>query len=386
MKELLVEKKNNKTKILFLDDDILIEKYEEDESNQMIEDNIYIGKVQNVFKGMQAAFVNIGVKKNVFIHLDDVLPKEDVVHHKGKNNESITDIIKPGDKILVQVMKDANHKKGARVTTHIEIKGRFVIYMPNAGFVTVSQKIKDENTKENLKNIVKKYLPKEDGAVVRTSAKNVKEEAIKKEIENLTEKWKKIQKIKISKVPCLLCDEGGILGNYLLDIVDKGLDKVIVNSEELKEKVENRLSEINYKADVMLDENLFDRIGLKAQLLRAENRKVWLDCGGFITIDQTEALTAIDVNSGKYTGKKDFEETIFEINKEASIEIAKQLRLRDIGGIIIIDYIDMHNEEHKRKIIEILKEETSKDISKVQIEGMSKLNLLEMTRKHVYSK
>lgn len=386
MKELLIEKENNKIKLLLLDNDILIEKYEEDLEDPMLEDNIYIGKVQNVFNGMQSAFVNIGSKKNVFIHLEDVLPKEDVAKGKKNADTNISDLIKPGKPIIVQVMKDASHKKGARVTTHIALKGRFVIYMPNVAFVTVSQKIKDENKRETLKGIVKKYLPDGDGAVIRTCATSSNKENIKKEIDFLVNKWNEIKNTEIDEYPKLISDAGGILGKYIIDIVDKGLDKIIVNCDEIEEKVKLHLKDLNINIKVYKDSNLLERIGLKAQLQKAENRKIWLDCGGFITIDKTEALTAIDVNSGKYTGKKDFEETIFEINKEASIEIAKQLRLRDIGGIIIIDYIDMKKEDDKEKIIKILKEETDKDISKVQIEGMSKLNLLELTRKHVYSK
>ena len=154
----------------------------------------------------------------------------------------------------------------------------------------------------------------------------------------------------------------------------------------MKKILQEKLDKLNAKINVEINENLLDIIGLEEQLNRAKNRKVWLKSGGFITIDKTEALTAIDVNSGKFMGKKYFEETIFEINKEATIEIAKQLRLRDIGGIIIVDYIDMHIEENRKKIIEIFSEETKKDISKVQIEGFSKLNLLELTRKHMYSK
>lgn len=386
MKELLIEKKENIISIFLLEDDILIETYEEDINSPMVEDNIYIGKVQNVFKGMQAAFVNIGISKNVFIHLRDLLPKKDIVKTpKADSSQSITEFIKPGNPIIVQVMKDASNKKGARVTSHISIKGRYLIYMPEAEFVTSSQKL-DEQDRNRLKETVLKYLPENDGAVIRTSAKKATDEELKKEIELLVEKWKAIKNQNINEFPKLLYNAGGLLGKYLIDIIDKDLNRIIVNNEEIKKIVQEHLEKLNSNINIEINENLLERTGLSTQLNRAKNRKVWLDSGGFITIDKTEALTAIDVNSGKFMGKKDFEETIFEINKEASIEIAKQLRLRDIGGIIIIDYIDMHIDEHKKKILEILSNETKKDISKVQIEGFSKLNLLELTRKHVYSK
>ena len=386
MNEILIEKKEDIIKIFFLKDNVLIETYEENLKKTMIEDNIYIGKVQNVFKGMQAAFVNIGVGKNVFIHLKDLLPKVDVVKNNvEKIDRPITDFIRPGQPIIVQVMKDASNKKGARVTCHISIKGRYIMYMPEGEFITASQKLSDDD-KNRLKLIVSETLNENDGAIIRTAAKDVSEEVLKKEIISLSNKWEEIKNVETDSYPKLIYDAGGILGKYLTDIVDKGIDKIIVNNEEMLDKVINILNGINAKIDIEINENLLDQSGLEKQLMRAQNRKVWLDSGGFITIDKTEALIAIDVNSGKCMGKDNFEQTIFEINKEATIEIAKQLRLRDLGGIIIIDYIDMHIEENRKKIIELLEKETKKDISKVQIEGFSKLNLLELTRKHVYSK
>lgn len=386
MKELLIEKKENIISIYLLEDNVLIETYEEDVNSPMIEDNIYIGKVQNVFKGMQAAFVNIGIGKNVFIHLKDLLPKKDIVKSpQVEFDKSITDLIKPGNPIIVQVMKDASNKKGARVTSHISIKGRYLIYMPDAEFVSSSQKLDEENRKR-LKETVLEYLPKNDGAIIRTSAKNATKEELKKEVDLLVEKWEKIKNQDVSGFPKLLYNAGGILGKYLIDIIDKDLNRIVVNNDEMKNIINEHLERLNSNVKVEVNEHLLEKTGLSVQLKRAKNRKIWLNSGGFIIIDKTEALTAIDVNSGKFMGKKDFEETIFEINKEASIEIAKQLRLRDIGGIIVIDYIDMHIDEHKKKILEILSNETKKDISKVQIEGFTKLNLLELTRKHVYSK
>lgn len=386
MKELLVEEKDNILNIYFLNNDILIETYEENLSEPMVEDNIYIGKVQNVFKGMQAAFVNIGINKNVFIHLRDLLPKKEVMNNPNVIvGKDITDYVRPGKPVIVQVMKDANNKKGAKVTGHISIKGRYVIYMPEAGYISASNKLGEED-KNRLKNIVSEILPENDGIIIRTSAKKATKEVLQKEVKDLIGKWNLIKNKDVTKFPELIYNAGGILGKYLIDIIDKDLDKIIVNNETVKELVQTNLNKLNSNMKIEIDENLLERDGLSKQLRKAKNRKIWLDCGGFITIDKTEALTAIDVNSGKYMGKKDFEETVLEINKEATIEIAKQLRLRDIGGIIIIDYIDMHNEENRKNIIELLESETQKDISKVQIEGFSKLNLLELTRKHMYSK
>ncbi len=386
MRELLIEKKENILNIFLLDNNILIETYEENLEEPMVEDNIYIGKVQNVFKGMQAAFINIGINKNVFIHLRDLLPKNEVVNNpKIVEEKSITDYVRPGKPVIVQVMKDASNKKGARVTGHISIKGRYVIYMPDAGYISVSHKI-HEDEKEALKEICSEVLPKEDGLVVRTSAKKATKEVLQSEIQELIQKWKEIKNESVSNYPELIYNSGGLLGKYLIDMIDKDLDKIIVNDKDANDIVQAVLDRLHSDMNIEINKNLLDRDGLNKQLNKAKNRKVWLECGGFITIDKTEALTAIDVNSGKCMGKKDFEKTIFDINKEATIEIARQLRLRDIGGIIIVDYIDMHIEENRKKIIEIFENEAQKDISKIQIEGFSKLNLLELTRKHVYSK
>lgn len=385
MKELLIEKKENILNIFLLENNELIETYEEDLNRPMIEDNIYIGKVQNVFNGMQAAFINVGIRKNVFIHLRDLLPKRDVLKNpSNESNKNITEFIKPGDPIVVQIMKDASNNKGARVTSHISIKGRYLIYMPEADFVTSSQKLDEEN-RRILKETVLKYLPEKDGAIIRTSAKIATEEELEKEINVLVKKWEEIKKIDVSKFPKLLYNAGGILGKYLIDIIDKSLDKIIVNNEEMKKILQENLDKLNVKINVEINENLLDRIGLEKQLNRAKNRKVWLKSGGFITIDKTEALTAIDVNTGKYTGTKNAEQTICKVNEEATIEIAKQLRLRDIGGIIIIDYIDMKDDENKKRVQELLEEKLKNDRTKTQVEGFTKLDLMEMTRKHICS-
>ena len=236
-------------------------------------------------------------------------------------------------------------------------------------------------------------MPENCGVIVRTSAENQEEDKIKNDIELAANKWNEIQKVynklvKEEKYPKLIYKTHGIIKKLLLDLIDKDLSKIEVNNEEDYNYIIKLLKDFKSEnVEVILNNKdlLEDKIDLKNQIEKAENRKVWLKCGGFIAIDKTEALTAIDVNSGKYIGKDNAEATIFKVNKQASIEIAKQLRLRDIGGIVIIDYIDMQEEEDKLKIIEILSEELKKDRSKTQVVGFSKLNLLEMTRKHICS-
>ena len=394
MQELLVNTNNEKTNILLVENGKLIEKYEEQPEQERLEGNIYIGIVENVLPGMQAAFVNIGKEKNTFIHIRDVIPK--VSNETGNKNENfekydIKDYLKPKMPILVQIRKDSTNKKGARISAHLSIPGRFIVLMPNEKFITISQKINDEKERERLKNILKNNLPKGYGAIIRTSAENQKEEDILKDIQKIINISKKIQdeynslKQNNSLNPKLLYKSEGILERIITDLIDQDLQKIYVDNKEIYDSVNKKLKEENKQIVVQLEENILNKYDLKTQLEQLENRKIWLKCGGFITIDKTEALTAIDVNSGKYTGKKDLEQTIFTVNKEATIEIAKQLRLRDIGGIIIIDYIDMQNKENEEKIIELLKENLKKDRSKTQIAGFSKLNLLEMTRKHMCS-
>lgn len=223
------------------------------------------------------------------------------------------------------------------------------------------------------------------GAILRTSSENATEEDIKNDIKDLLEKWAEIKK-KIDTVktaPVLVYDNMALIRRTVIDILDRGLQKIIVNDKTIFEEVQKLLVNTKNIKVELREENLFNMYSLENQVKKMENRKLWLKCGGFITIDRTEALTAIDVNTGKYTGKKDLEETIYKVNQEATIEIAKQLRLRDIGGIIIIDYIDMHKEENIEGIERLLKEELKKDRAKIQVAGFTKLNLLEMTRKNM---
>ena len=393
MKEIIINVDEQHNKIVMLvENGKLIEKYHESNNIKRLEGNIYLGKVQNVLQGMQAAFIDIGEQKNTFIHLKDILPKLD---SKTNNTEevvdksNIKDIIKPGNTILVQVKRDATNKKGARVSTHINLPGRFCVFMPNADFITISQKIEKPEERKRLLDIVKEQLPKGSGAIVRTAAIGKQKEEIIADLQYIQKKWENIKlamKQNIQKTQ-VLYENSGIVRRILIDLADSDIHKIIVNNKKQYEEVKKILKFINREIQLELKEQkcILDMYDLNNQLDKALNRKIWLKCGGFITIDNTEALTAIDVNSGKYIGTKSLEQTVFTVNKEASIEIAKQLRLRDIGGIIIIDYIDMKDEQHKDKILEILTQNLKNDRSKTQIIGFTKLNLLEMTRKHMCS-
>ncbi len=396
MYEIIVNKQENVKTIILLENGTVVEKYEESEENAKTEGNIYLGKVQNVLPGMQSAFIDIGEKRNTFIHLKDILPKIDVksvemqssIQEQNNNLKNIKQIISIGMPILVQVKKDSTNKKGARVSTHISLPGKYIVFMPNAEFITVSQKIEDEAEKVRLISIVKKLLPKGSGAIIRTSSENKDEVTLKSDIDKLLKEWKKIETAKdtAKEFPTLLHKNDGILKKLFIDMIEKKIDKVIVNDSESYEEIVETLKEINnlsIKVELHNNQDLIEEYCLTSQMEKIQNRKVWLRCGGFITIDKTEALTAIDVNSGKYIGTKDLEQTVYTVNKEATKEIAKQLRLRDIGGIVVIDYIDMKLSENKKRIEELLETELRNDRSKTQVIGFTKLNLLEMTRKHI---
>lgn len=394
MKEIIIniDKQKNKT-IMLVENGNLIEKYLENSEIKRLEGNIYVGRIQNVLQGMQAAFVDIGEEKNTFIHLKDLLPKLDTKTENPEeivNNSNIKDIAKPGMKVLVQVKRDSTNKKGAIVSTHINLPGRFVVYMPETNFITISQKIENEKERQRLMEIVKKSAPKNAGIIVRTSSVGKNENEIIQDIKKLEKEWNTIkessEKVQNNQTD-LLYKNSGIVKRILIDLIDQNVGKITVNNKKQYEDIKKILQDIsNSKIELVLkEENILDMYDLSTQLEKLNNRKIWLKCGGFITIDKTEALTAIDVNSGKYIGTKNLEQTVYTVNKEASTEIAKQLRLRDIGGIIIIDYIDMKEQEHKEKIIEVLKESLKKDRSKTQVVGFTELNLLEMTRKHMCS-
>lgn len=389
MIEIIVNKKENTKTIAAIENGQLIEIYEENKENQKArsEGNIYLGIVKDIIQGMQAAFVDIGTDKNSFIHVKDVIPQVDEKVEK-RVDAKIKDVVRQKQKVLVQIQKDSNDKKGARTTTHIKLTGKYVILMPNTNIVTISQKIEDEKEKERLLNIVKSQLPENTGAIVRTAAEKKKDKDIIQDLQQLNNKWQKIKQQFDSEgsEPQLLYKSPCILEKLILDMPENKIEKIEVNDKKEYEEIKTILEELQDKnIKLELKENLLEKYELEKQIEKSRQRKIWLNCGGFITIDATEALVAIDVNSGKFTGKNTLEDTVYKVNYEATIEIAKQLRLRDIGGIIIIDYIDMQKQENKEKIEKLLKETLKQDRAKTQVEGFTKLNLMELTRKHICS-
>ena len=389
MLELIVNKNEDLETIVLVENGKMLEHYisTENERKRRLEGNIYIAQVGDIINGMQAAFIDYGEKKKGFIHLKDLLPKVDETKEKIDNTINISKVIKPNQKIMIQIKKDSDFTKGARVSTHISLPGKYIVLMPNTDFITVSQKISSTDIKKELTKFIKTNIPEGFGAIIRTSCEKASFDDIKSDINALLERWEKIQtKYKqVKTVPKLIWESEGIIEKIITDLSSKNLENIVTNDKDIYKKLSNNYNKSNIKIIFEEKPNLLEKYELEQQIEKLQDRKVWLNCGGFITIDKTEALTAIDVNTGKFTGKKDLESTIFKVNKEATIEIAKQLRLRDIGGIIIIDYIDMADKENKKKIEELLKEEFKSDRAKTQVEGFTKLNLMELTRKHICS-
>lgn len=391
MLEILINRNQEGREIALVENGRLIEYYIDKEETTRKEGNIYVGVVKDIIKGMQAAFVDIGTEKNSFIHLKDILNKVDETKGQEQQTEEINKVLKKGQKLLVQVKKDSNLQKGARVSTHINLPSKYIALMPNTDIITVSQKIEDKKEQERLIKLVKENIGKGNGAIIRTSAEG-KEQEIIEDIKNVERKWQKIKESYNEykgNNPILIEKSQSIVEKMIIDLSENSIDKIIVNSQKDYKKIQEFKNQNNYFSKTVLElkenSDVFEKYNLKNEIEKKDNRKIWLNCGGFITIDKTEALTAIDVNTGKYTGNQNLEQTIFKVNQEATIEIAKQLRLRDIGGIIIIDYIDMKDESNKEKIEELLKEKLRNDRAKTQVEGFTKLDLMEMTRKHICS-
>ena len=389
MLELIINKNKDIETICLVENGKLVEKYENNEETMKnrLEGNIYAGKVADIVPGMQSAFVDYGDSRKGLLHLKDAIPQVDEKSvKKEKSNKKISELLKQNQKILIQIKKDSNERKGAKISTHISIPSRYIVFMPNKEIITISQKIEDEKRKNELLELVRGNISSGNGAVIRTSAFDVSNEEIKKDIGRCEKKWKEIlNEYEKSNPTELLYKSESVQAKILMDLK---VDKVITNDQQEFETFKQLIKFEGIKGvklEYSPSKDLLVMYDLSTQIKKSKDRKVWLNCGGFITIDKTEALTAIDVNTGKFTGKSDLESTIFKVNKEATIEIAKQLRLHDIGGIVIIDYIDMHIPENNEKIENLLKEELKKDRAKTQVEGFTKLNLMELTRKHICS-
>lgn len=382
-------------RVALLEDHEPAEIYIEGQEGQSIVGNIYKGKVENVLPGMQAAFVNIGTGKNTFLYVKDAIPnsfsseEEEFESYNGVKYYQICDLLKSGQDILVQVIKDPIDSKGARVTTHITLPGRYAVLMPTVDYIGISRRIEDEEERERLRSIAAIAKPEDMGMIVRTAGEGCSLSELKNDIEFLTRLWRNIlEKSSSISAPSLVHMDMNLFYKVLRDMFTKDIDRLIINNKEYYDKavdIVNLTSPYLRERVEYFDRynDIFECYHIEEKIEKLFSKKIWLRCGGYIIIDQTEALTVIDVNTGKYIGGKDLQDTVLKTNIEAAREIARQIRLRDIGGIIIIDFIDMNGEEHQNIVIEVMKNALKKDKSKSCVWGMTHLGLLEMTRKKV---
>lgn len=395
MKEIVIDVGKENTTVALLEDKELSELYVEKHNNQSIVGNIYKGRVENVLPGMQAAFVNIGIDKNVFLYVKDAIPntyigeEEESEYADKYKNVNINEFLKPGQEIVVQVVKEPINTKGARVTTHITLPGRFIVLMPTVEYTGISRRIEGEQERERLKALAVQYKPADMGVIIRTAAEGCSEEEIRDDIHFLCKLWENIKgQQQEGPVPRIIHKDINIVYRTVRDMFTNEIDKFVINDKEQYEKVIQVVGLISkdlVKKVEYFDKNyeIFEYYDIKNKISKVLTRKVWLRSGGYIVIDQTEALTVIDVNTGKFVGSIDLKDTVLKTNVEAAREIAKQLRLRDIGGIIIIDFIDMHEKQHEEVVLESLKNSLKKDRTKSNVLGITHLGLVEMTRKKV---
>jgi len=384
VREMLISHDSHETRVAFVEDSRLVELYIE-RAKKSVVGNVYLGKVHDVLPGMQAAFVDIGLEKNAFLCVDEVISQGEPLDAAQRH---IQQLLRPGQQLLVQVLKDPMGTKGARITTEITLPGRFVVLMPFSQFVGVSRKLSDDE-RDRLHAIMAPLVPEGVGAIARTAAVGVAEQELVADIEFLTRLWKRVERqSREALAPEIVYSEMDLALRMVRDAFSNDVHRLVLDDKRLYEKVVSFLKRTSPKLvrRVTLHKErkaLFDEYGLYPQIGAALERKVSLPSGGYISIDKTEALTAVDVNTSSYVGKRNLEDTIFRANLEAAEEVARQLRLRDIGGIIVIDFIDMEQPAHRTQVSERLQRTLERDRTKTRVMEMSKLGLIEMTRKNV---
>ena len=395
-KEIVIDQEKGLTRVAVLEDDELCEFYLEREGAEKQAGNIYKGRVQNVLPGMQAAFVDIGTDRNAFLYLGEPgLDKRDFVfggEGEAPRIQRPKKPVKSGQEIMVQVIKEPDATKGARITTHITLPGRYVVLAPSVDYVGVSRRIRDDAERQRLKEEAERVQPEGMGLIVRTAAEGMNAEDFAADIETLTARWKEIEKrFQVRKAPCCIHKDESLISRTVRDLFTPDVDRLVLEKGENVEKVRETLRSISPELEnrvVPYEGQLpvFDAYRIESRLDKALQHKVWLKNGGYLYVDQTEALTVIDVNTGKFVGSLDLQDTVFRMNCEAAVEIARQIRLRDLGGIIIIDFIDMESPEHQQQVVDALRDALKRDRNKTNVVGLTGLGLVEMTRKKMRSK
>jgi ribonuclease G len=414
-REILISGSPRETRVAILEDDRLVELLVDRPDARRTVGDIYLGRVEAVLPGIQAAFVDIGAEKSAFLHASDLVEDEDEddpsepgdeddENGEGNGNgnggggrgrsrrrlPNVADELKRGESKLVQVIKEPISTKGPRVTAQVSLAGRFLVYMPFASRVGVSRKIEGREQRARLRELVSRLVPKDEGGwIIRTVADDLTEARCKREIDHLLGLWKKIKRKSSSvRPPALLQRETSLTRGIVRDLFSDKVDSLLVDSRQLHNEISQYLSQIDpelqERVHLSKDEvSLFDKFDIEAEIRGLFQQRVELPTGGYLIIQPTEALTSIDVNTGRYTGKKDPESTILRTNLEAAREVARQLRLRDIGGIIVVDFIDMETRGNRDKVLQELRTHLGRDRARTKAFAVSELGLIEMTRQRV---
>jgi ribonuclease G len=412
-KEIIVNAGSHETRIAVIENNQVTELFIERKFNKGIAGNIYKGKVTKVLPGMQSAFVDIGLDRDAFLYVGDISEnllnieeffedfneEEEEKPTKEQTEEStyppvnanlqIEDLLKEGQELLVQISKEPIGSKGPRITAHISLPGRYIVYMPSINHIGISRKIEDTLEKERLKELVESLKTGPGGYIVRTAGEGMGVTAFKQDIQFLNTLWKEvIYEAEKATAPALIYEELGLIQKVIRDVFNDDTSIMLIDSDEVYQQALNFIDKINlsWASKIKLytkKQPIFYEYDIESQIESALRSKVWLKSGGYIVINQTEALVAIDVNTGRFIGKKSLEDTVFKTNIEAIREIVRQIRLRNLGGIIVVDFIDMEDPEHKTELLRNLEEELKKDRSRSNIISISEIGLIAITRKRV---
>jgi ribonuclease G len=391
-REIIVNATGNETRVAILEDGRLVELMHERPDDRRMVGDIYLGVVEAVVPGLQAAFVDIAAGKSAFLHASDLAELEDEENgeRRPKRYPPIQDVVKRGQSLLVQVTKEPIGTKGPRVTSQVSLPGRFLVYMPFSSRVGISRRIEDRDERLRLREMAKGLIKKDSGGViVRTVGEELTKDTFKRELRSLQKTWDKVgRRAKSMKAPVLVHEEARLTSGVIRDVFSETVDILTIDSTDLSHEIKSYLGQVNPE---LLDrvklysgpEPIFDKFGLEEQIRDAFRRKVTLPSGGHIVIEQTEALVAIDVNTGRYTGKKDPAHTIRRTNMDAAVEVCRQLRLRDIGGIIVVDFIDMDDADDRQRVLQLMRTQVGRDRARTKVFGISELGLLQMSRQRV---
>ena len=387
-KEIYISKGVGETRIAVTENGKLAELHVDKQSQERTVGNVYKGIVENVIPGMQAAFVNIGQGANAFLPFSEISDSELIAekNEKTKHSKEIDVLLQPGQEIIVQVIKEPFDKKGARVTTELSIAGRFIVLIPKSKYIGVSKKMRDKFERRRLKKIALSIKKPGLGMILRTVAEGKTDAQIENDYKNLTGKYNDLlNKAEKNKAPALIHDDLKVTSNVLRDLISEKVEKIIVDSKDHYNKIYKMVKEDALDIGDALEhyrkrEPLFKHSGIDNSMMKLLRKKAWLKSGAYLIIERTEAMVVVDVNSGKFVGKKGHEENSLKINLEAAKEVCAQLRLRHLSGLILIDFIDMVKPENRKKIFLEMKKELRKDRAKVAVSQISEFGVLEMTR------